>query len=365
MRGWTSPRRRRFLDGLSKESFWIRLSGLPAAGSHGSNVGRPHYPVVMPAVNFSTIPQHEIWRAQYRERRYARHLAQPELDRRCRDILVNLLTLRADGKISVQPSPDAVGRWTELFTHVLEEFRLRHGPSPAGFSQNVLHSEPFPDYVGALGGRATAVLAARTAELGGVVVKYGKRQYMEALYRDGALRVQPASFYAKPGHNGAVRDDELALGLSFALSREDVVALVRNPQDVPVNAPEQRLNLELRSPGDYWMFCASTAVEPRLFVDFDADACVIVRDQAAFRARLAVATLAALGPHTARDAPALYVDPLLPDTVKVDVRFAKHFRYAYQREYRFVWWPGEPQTALGHVDVELGSLADIAELVVL
>jgi len=42
-------------------------------------------------------------------------------------------------------------RGMELWTHVLEEMALRHGPYPNGFTRDILHSEPFPDFVGDLG----------------------------------------------------------------------------------------------------------------------------------------------------------------------------------------------------------------------
>jgi hypothetical protein len=231
-------------------------------------------------------PRHEAWRAMHRDRRYARHLTQTELNQRFRDIFINLLSLKTDGKISVLSNLDEMARWTELFTHMLEEFEIRHGPFPGGFTRDVLHSETFPDFVGALADRAVAVLAARHVSPENAFIKFGKRRHMEALYERGAIRIQPASFYATPSHNGAVRDDELALGLSFALSRDDIAALVKNPKDVPANAPDQRVNVQFSSPGDCSLYCVSTALDPRLFVDFEAEACVIIRDQAAFKNRL-------------------------------------------------------------------------------
>jgi hypothetical protein len=36
-------------------------------------------------------PRHVFWREQYRAHRYARHLTRPELNKRIRDILLNLL----------------------------------------------------------------------------------------------------------------------------------------------------------------------------------------------------------------------------------------------------------------------------------
>jgi hypothetical protein len=44
---------------------------------------------------------------------------------------------------------------------------------------------------------------------------------------------------------------------------------------------------------------------------------------------------------------------------------SKHFRYAYQQEYRCAWFPVQHQAELKHIDVELGSLQDYAELIAL
>jgi len=66
-----------------------------------------------------------------------------------------------------------------------------------------------------------------------------------------------------------------------------------------------------------------------------------------------------------REGPANYVDPLLPRSADVFVPLCKHFRYSYQEEYRFCWLPSPPVQKLSYVDIRLGSLADIAELVVL
>ena len=118
---------------------------------------------------------------------------------------------------------------------------------------------------------------------GGVFIKFGQRVHMEALHERGALRIQPAHFFSHKDHTGAVRDDELTLPISIALSRDDVVKLVRNPQDIPPNASDQRVDIRFTWPTDYWLYCVTSSIEPRLFVDFNADACVIVRDRATLR----------------------------------------------------------------------------------
>lgn len=311
------------------------------------------------------IPRHETWRRMYRANRYCRHLSQTELNQRIRDVFVNLLVLTPGAKIGPLPIDPDGAKWMELWTHVLEEMSLRYGPYPAGFTRDILHSEPFPDLVGLLGQKASAVLSAKGLRPGQVFIKFGKVEHMQSLFERGALRVQSASYYATLDHNGAVRDDELSLPLSLSLTREEIIKIVLNPQDVPEGPIDQRLDITYKSGTDYWLYCVTTALEPRLFVDFDADSCVIIKDIYRFQSLLTLQS-ASHFPNTGHGhRKALYIDPLLPSTAVIDVPMSKHFRYAYQHEYRFVWRPTSPKGNLPRIDLELGSLKDIAELVVL
>jgi hypothetical protein len=294
-----------------------------------------------------------------------RHLLQPELNRRIRDVFLNLLRLTPEAKTGVFEINDENVVWLEKWTHVLEEMQIRYGPYPSGFTREILHSEPFPDFESALAEKAAKKLSELGLKRGEIFVKFGKSTYMEALYERGSVRVQPASFFGNENLTGALRDDELRLPLSFALSRDDVVKLVINPQDVPANIPEQRVDVRLDSPTDYWLYCVTSSVEPRLFVDFGVDACVIIKDRQVFRDRLRESTKAALEGATMTEGPAQYVDPLLPRSANISVPLCKHFSYAYQEEYRFCWFPSSPMQKLNHVDIRLGSLKGIADYIVL
>jgi hypothetical protein len=314
------------------------------------------------------IPTHEFWRHQYRERRYARHLSQPELNRRVRDIFLNLLSLTRDAKVGLRlpPIDDQFTVWMEKWTHVLEEMQLRHGPYPSGFTPEIFHSETFPNFASDLAAKGAATLSALGLRKGDVFIKFGKRNHMSSLYETGSLRIQPASFFAEKHHTGAARDDELTLlPLSFALSRDDVVKLVVNSRDVPHDAHEQRFDVRFRSSSDYWLYCVTNSVEPRLFVDFQGDACVIIRDRNRFTEMLRQASQRSVEGAVMREGPATYVDPLLPLSANIFVPLSKHFGYSYQDEYRFCWFPSRPVQKLAHIDVQVGSLTEIADLIVL
>jgi hypothetical protein len=309
-------------------------------------------------------PRHEQWRAWYRGDRYLRGITQLELNRRFRDLVRNFVILTPDAKIGLPPlRPDGI-EWMQLITHALEEFRLIYGPYPAGFTGEVHREEKFPDFASALAQKAASALATRKLKSREVFLKYGKPEDMAALFEEGRLRVQPASEYSKPDHNGAVRDDELALDASLYLTRETIRNVVSNPQDVPEDLEWKRVDFRFLRPNDFWLYCLSSSVEPRLFVDFNSSACVIIRDWDEFRRRLVAAGAAAFPSARARDGSPVYVDPLRPRSARIDVPMSKHFKYAYQVEHRFVW---EPASAgpLAHRDLVLGPLKDIAELVVL
>jgi hypothetical protein len=312
------------------------------------------------------VQLHIAWRRQYDARRYARHLSQAELNQRMHDLVLNTFGLSPDGKISLNSLTDATaGMFMEKFAHVMEELQLRYGPYPAGVTREIFRAGPLPNFATELGQKAAKRIAPFGLKRGDVFIKFGKREYMERLYELGALRVQPASYFRQTEHNSAIRDDELTLTISVALSRDDVVGLVMNPQDVPQDVPEQRVDVQLVSPTDYWLYCLTNSVGPRLFVDFNADSCVIIRDRARFSQMLREATLLQLNDVALLDGPAEYVDPLLPPATKITVPLAKHFRYTYQDEHRFSWLPRSPIEEVAHVDLQIGSLKDFSDLIVL
>jgi hypothetical protein len=80
---------------------------------------------------------------------------------------------------------------------------------------------------------------------------------------------------------------------------------------------------------------------------------------------LGTASLRALSGIPMRHSQAEYIDSLLPTTHNIFVPFAKHFKYAYQNEHRFCWLPPIPTPKVEDIDVQIGSLKDFSELIVL
>lgn len=312
----------------------------------------------------SGVPRHVLWRNAYRKSRFLRHLSEVELQQRVRDVMLNMMVLTPDALIglgSVQ-DPEAQ-RWMIRWTQVLEEMRIRYGPYPNGFTNGFIQQEPFPDFAGELGKKAANVFASCKLDPEQTLIKYGNPQYMAALLTEGCARIQPASFFKANHLNGAIQDDELSLRLSLVVSRDEIASLVQNPQDASENVGDHAIQLNYGASSDYWLYCVTQSLEPRLFVDFNAGACVIIKNKKAFSDRLEHAAASRMASCRYACGKAVYVDPNQPDSANIRIQFAKHFRYTYQREYRFAWMPEKSTKALAPVDVEMGSLDDIAILV--
>ena len=105
---------------------------------------------------------------------------------------------------------------------------------------------------------------------------------------------------------------------------------------------------------------------PRLFLDFDhADACLLITNPQKFIERLNKAFEQATAGFIAVVNPVRYIDPLNTRLDEIEIFFCKHFRYAYQKEFRIAWLPHKPCQQLDYIYLTLGSLEDICELITL
>lgn len=118
-------------------------------------------------------------------------------------------------------------------------------------------------------------------------------------------------------------------------------------------------------PSDYYVYCMAVAASPRLFRDFNADACVVVTKTDEFTARVAAAVSEALPDFTTGKGRVRYLDPHLDHLGDLDIPGIKHFRFSYQEEYRMAWFPPTVRRNLEPLFVALGSLKDCATLITL
>jgi hypothetical protein len=137
----------------------------------------------------------------------------------------------------------------------------------------------------------------------------------------GRTYFSAASSHNRPDASNAVRDDELRTHWYDG-------ALAAQLAEVP----------------DFYCLCMSSEYDHRLFVDFSSDSCVAIKNPAELSARLRAAIarhhdeLRAPRISAMYECPVIYIDPFLlaPPGTAAEVYFCKHFRFAYQTEFRFV-----------------------------
>lgn len=238
------------------------------------------------------IEEHNRWTLEYRENQYCRFESREELHQRLQDIFVNTTILTRSGRLRLTHE----AKWYRLSQHIIDELLMRGQPLvEQNFDPRVERAQPFKD--GELCRKAAELVSG--AEMGrDVIVKYGKYSHMKELYEKGVVWMNPASVYDATSHNQAIRDNERVFVFKGGYSPkgqsdtfysgdtvpEDIEALVRDRKAVFTrifNAPRlerhEYAKVEVRSQTNYWLYCMAGALEQRLFSDFNADACVVIR----------------------------------------------------------------------------------------
>lgn len=310
-----------------------------------------------------SVPRHVMWRRQYDHDRYMEYLSHAELLQRLKDILANFLELTADVKLGLHLT-DEGKRWLVLFTHVLEEFQLRFGPYPAGFSDGFMADAQIPRPDSPLATLAVEAVQRREVALGTYLVKYNRSQYLRPALEHGIVRISPATFYNDPSLNPALRDNELELSI-YGRADKAKIELRDKQTHHPIRAihPVGNITLTGKMSTNYYVYCISEVLAPRLFLDFRADSCLLIANPQAFIERLLRKVADQLPGWAGLASMVRYIDPLRSKASDLDPLFGKHCRYAYQREYRVLWLPPEPINELSYIMVELGNLEECCELI--
>jgi len=311
------------------------------------------------------MKRHELWRAQYRARRYMAHLSETELRQRTKDIIVNMLFLTEENKIGIHSGVPEGTRWLILWTHALEEFHFRYGGYPAGFEDGLMDDVQIPRPDSSLAERAARTVTKIKSLLprpGSFIVKYGKREHMRRMHDEGLVRVSPASCYNDASLNPAIRDRELEIYIQPPPG--EMVIKTKDPKTgVPKQIHPIGNLITVKSRIDYYVYCLSTIVVPRLFVDFCADSCIIIREPQRFLKELFEAMTLSFPELNASAGPVEYVDPIHTKIRDVNIFGQKHFRYSYQKEFRAVWLPRDAEPKLSPVILKLVEIKRYSSLI--
>ncbi|MCY4645264.1 MAG: hypothetical protein OXE73_00030 [Gammaproteobacteria bacterium] len=319
------------------------------------------------------------WEKEYIENPYMRALPMKEMNERFHDIIANSVDITDGGKLGLRGRTSRI-EWMRYCQHVLVEARNRELPYPLFLDKRYSPKEDDNSFMSSVrGDHSTRAAGAVVRRLSGRVenfhaIKYGEYQYMKKLLATGEMLIQSSRGFDKDSYNEARRDDENSVSI-FGVDTMDGTAIPA--YDVAGRSDQDRMTTFSSSTDrDYMLYCMAGTLSSTLFAHFGQrdDSCVIIHDIDEFVQRVDHGTRELFPPENFIFAHGwvTYFDPLgaipitppIPEGSEVPIPFLKHFRHAYQDEYRYVWFPRAPKKdGLSLEKVWIGCLHDIAEII--
>ncbi len=263
------------------------------------------------------------------------------------------MTLTENGKIAIGPVDRLVDYFLQAWTHILEECNSRKYPFPYPLNHIKELQHPNLDLPGLQ--KAVEVRRARNLVAGSYLIKYGKLKYLQPAFDNGKIRIAPASYYSDPSLNRSIRDSELELSIYY---RSSTPKLIVDVDAGDLKAPIRsvgNVTYTLKAATNYFVSCLASEYSYRLFGDFEADSCLIINRPQRFIAKLIDAVSRKLPNWKGFATSVTYIDPINTSKEELDIFFCKHFRYAYQKEYRIIWLPFSSEMFLEPFEIEMGT----------
>jgi hypothetical protein len=286
------------------------------------------------------------------------------LSERTIHLMNNITRLDSNGmvQLSIKEQPDMFERLMDVFA----ETALRHG--------NVKNGQNEEDWDRSKNAmiKASKEVAEKTARLKSHILdesqqalfRFSSYEYMRELLHEGGVFLPSASTF-KSQENLSVRDDELQLILTRYLNKAKAAEVLK-VFDGPISMKNAKaIEYRVASP-DFLILCLTDTINYRMISDWDAEAALIIHDADEFYQRLWNATKKL---HTSKlgleRGKLCYIDPYFDSWAKTktqDLPFCKHYKFAYQSEFRFVIRNNHDLSKTDR-KIFLGSLSDIATLV--
>ena len=303
------------------------------------------------------LRRQDWWSLDYFKDPYLIETPTQKLHKRYQDIIGNTTILDPSGKISFLMGKDR-DAWMSLAMHVQDELFAR-GIMPQRADDDIhLPNPTFPESPPGI-----KILGGRLLPSSAYLVKIGEYAHMRAMVETGEILISPASTYTDKSLTTAIRDDELKLFANCSASNIHKTALGRSVAH----------KFDLKRPGeititrtlhDFYAYCLTHRYDHRLLDDFHKDSIVIINEPTIFLTKLAKAVESKYTSLLARVGAIGYYDPyFVEDWSREADGFLKHFRYAYQKEFRLCWnVPTESAHAFKPFFVNIGDMRSYAEL---
>lgn len=292
------------------------------------------------------------------------HLSAEDIEQRVRDVILNQMVLTEENKIGLHPISEEGEYWMIMWTHLLEEFLIRYGLYPAGFDKGFIKDLKTPNPESPLAEKSCKTVKRLKIKAGKFLFKYSDTEWLEQTHKNGIVRISPAASYNDPSLNPAVHDEELELFIQPHPSeiKLEVIDQHTGKSKGFINPIGSKITKKTIT--DYYVYCLSSIFTPRLFLDFEAEACLIITKPKHFTDKVINAFERQNPGWVGAFKTVSYLDPLNSSLNHIDIYSYKHFRFSYQKEVRFIGLPPKKVKALKHQCLEIGNLEDCSEIVV-
>lgn len=304
-----------------------------------------------------------MWYYEYCQSPYLTLAGDEYLSRRFIDQFHNNIRLTRKGQIAprVEFTHDS-GLFGPLFAHLWVEYQCRGGTPTAVIAEA---NDQVRKYF--VNDTPTGALLFRNhpETIENVLVKFGKQTHLERMLSRGEVRISPADYYSSGSLLKAMTDFETQREFHIPSFREFLAGRTHvKIRDLDAKIDDGFIKIVVECP-KYMLWCACLDIDRRMPDDFGADSALIIKDPRDFLNKMA---------HKLRDiwpkakvwcGPVKYYDPCSFVDMNKRPETIKHFSFAYQHEWRFCIFPGEAEIPAEPIIVELGSLANLAELVTL
>lgn len=191
-----------------------------------------------------------------------------------------------------------------------------------------------------------------------ILYRFAHEKYIAELAAEGSLRMSIAQSYKGIENDSARQDDEM--NKARFLNGKNTKVYSRDGKEIPVIG-----DLKVSHSGPpYYLLCLSCDWDRRLFDDFMINSCAAIYDVDEFALRLEKSVLTQIPNGLFFHGPVEYFDPYEFDQYSLTLHdVTKDFKFAYQREYRFLVTPSQSLPNYpDYLDLKLGSMLDCLEI---
>lgn len=302
------------------------------------------------------MTRQEYVQNEYRKNRYMKDLDDDTFMCRFNDVLQNLLIIDDNGKISI-PSlkKNSTIFWVNHWMHVLAEEEIRF----TGLTNlDRIFLAKTRDFLYTINLDKLKTIRYKI-EKNVWLYKFSKRKYLEQIVSTGKIIIKPASYYSDSSLNKAIKDNELMREYYVKNDLPNVSVEIDKRYETH-KIINDKYNKTMNT--DYYVYCLDQLFDPRMFCDFDADACLIIKQPKLFLRKL-YDNLFREDKYKCYSGKIKYYDPLLDNPLKGLIPFTKYFGYTYQNEYRAVFLPEKNIDKLPWREIFLGNISDYVEIV--